>query len=114
MNCERGEIILVNLDPTVGSEIKKTRPSVVVSNDVANKYSSLITIVPLTSKKTEKIYPFEVLIKDVAGLSKESKAKVNQIRTIDKKRIVKKIGKISSLQEVEIDEALKIHLDILD
>ena len=90
IEIKRGDIVLVNLDPVIGAEIGKARPAIVISNDLNNKYADTITIIPVTSKKVDKIYPFEVLIEKKYGLDKNSKAKTNQIRTIDKKRVIKK------------------------
>ena len=84
MNITRGDILLIDLDPTQGSEIQKTRPGVVVSNNIANRFSRLITVVPLTSQGLEKIYPHEVLIPKGKGLASISKAKTSQIRAVDK------------------------------
>ena len=82
---KRGEIWLVSLEPIVGSEIGKTRPAVVISNNKNNQFSDTITVIPLTSK-TAKVYPFEALLpKEDTGLIKDSKAKSNQIRTVDKR-----------------------------
>lgn len=109
---KRGEIYLVCLDPTVGSEINKTRPALIISNDINNKYANTVTIIPITTA-TEKVYPFETLLfpKD-SGLTKVSKLKCNQIRTIDKKRLIKLIGKVSQEKLKEIKKALFIHLGI--
>lgn len=107
---KRGEVFLVCLDPTIGSEINKTRPALVISNDINNQFSDTVTVIPITST-TEKIYPFEVLISSgEAGISKKSKAKCNQIRTIDKMRLIKPIGKVNIDKFREIEEALLIHL----
>lgn len=107
---KRGEVYLVCLDPTIGSEINKTRPALIISNDINNQVSDTLTVIPITSS-TEKIYPFEVFFpSDKSGLSKNSKAKCNQIRTIDKKRLIKSLGNISSEKLKEIENALLIHL----
>ena len=107
---QRGEIHLVCLDPTVGSEINKTRPALVISNNINNKISNTVTVIPITSS-VERIFPFEVLLlSGKSGLSKDSKAKCNQIRTIDKKRLIKSLGTISSKKLKEVEEALQIHL----
>ena len=84
-------IILVNLDPTIGSEIKKTRPCVIVSPNEMNKYLKTIVVCPMTSNL--KDYPTRVLV-DQNG--KEGMIVVDQIRTIDKSRIIKVLGKLSS------------------
>jgi len=111
MNIRRGRIYLAVLDPTVGREISKTRPVVVVSNDKNNEYSGTVTILPLTSRGVKKTYPFEVFFgKGVGTLPKDSKVKADQIRTIDKRRIVKLIGELGSKEMEQIDQAVKIHL----
>lgn len=108
----KGEIYLADLNPTVGSEISKTRPVLIVSNDVNNKYAATITTVPITST-TEKIYPFEVFLPQGEGhLTNDSKAKANQIRTIDKLRLKRRLGKISGSKLKEIEKAILIHLEI--
>lgn len=110
---ERGEIWLVSLEPVTGHEIGKTRPALVISNDKNNKFSDTITMLPITSK-TEKIYPFETLItKEESVLPKDSKVKSNQIRTIDKKRLVKYMGKLQEAKLKEVESAVLIHLDII-
>ena len=110
MNIKRGSVWLANLDPTVGSEIRKTRPVVVVSNDVNNKNNSVVTVLPVTSN-TAHLYSFEVLLsKGVAGLPKDSKAKADQIRTLDKSRLVKLIGILPDSYIELMDEAVKLHL----
>ena len=112
MNIRKGEIYIASLDPTIGGEIKKTRPVVIVSNDINNKYSKTITVLPITSN-TKRIYPFEVYVdKGIGNLPKDSKLKADQIRTIDKSRITKLIGKLPEEFISKIDLAIKIHLEI--
>jgi len=107
---KRGEIYLVNLDPTLGAEINKTRPALIISNDVNNQFSDTVTVIPITSY-VEKVYPFEVLLPAVEnGLSKNSKAKCNQIRTIDKQRLIRSLGKLRPEIIEAVEEATKIHL----
>ena len=109
---KRGEIWYVSLEPAVGHEISKTRPALIISNDKNNEYSSTITLIPITSS-IDKIFPFEVFIsKEHSGLSMNSKIKCNQVRTIDKLRLLKLIGKISEETLSEVEEALLIHLGI--
>lgn len=110
---KHGEIYFAHLDPTVGSEIRKKRPVLIVSNNANNKTASTITIIPVTSNIT-KIYPFEVLLetKD-SGLSKPSKAQCHQVRTISKIRIQgKRAGLVNKDILIKIKTALKLHLDI--
>ena len=92
MNIKRGEIWLANLDPSIGNEIKKTRPVVVVSNDVNNAHNNVVSVLPITSN-VSKVFSFEVFLeKGRAGLPKDSKAKADQIRTLDKSRFTKNVG----------------------
>ncbi|WP_155314094.1 type II toxin-antitoxin system PemK/MazF family toxin [Desulfosarcina ovata] len=80
---------------------------------MGNKYSGTITIIPITSQKLEKIYPFEVKIKKgTAHLPKDSKVKADQIRPIDKRRIVKRIGALDNELIIRVETALKIHLNL--
>ncbi|MEK6809618.1 MAG: type II toxin-antitoxin system PemK/MazF family toxin [Nanoarchaeota archaeon] len=112
-DVKRGEIWLVNLDPTVGHEIQKQRPAVIIQNDLGNKYSPITIVAPITSQGTDKIYPIEILLTDEnSGLKKESKALFNQIRAVDKKRLIKKIGKITEEATESMDEAIKISLGL--
>ncbi|MFQ6612740.1 MAG: type II toxin-antitoxin system PemK/MazF family toxin [Fidelibacterota bacterium] len=109
---KRGEIYLVCLDPTIGSEINKTRPALIISNNINNQAAQTVTVIPITSS-VEKVYPFEArLSTPESGLRKRSKAKCNQIRTVDKKRLAKRIGRVSSKELAEIEEAILIHLGI--
>lgn len=109
----RGEIYFANLDPTIGSEIKKTRPILIVSNDANNRASSTVTVVPITTN-TKKIYPFEVLLEPAnTNLTKISKAQCHQVRTISKLRIASQLtGQANSKVMKLIDAALKLHLDL--
>jgi len=112
MNIKRGEIWLANLDPTVGSEIQKTRPVVIVSNDSNNQNNSVVTVVPITSNAT-RVFSFEVFLPmGTAGLPKDSKAKADQIRTLDKSRLVKLYGQLSASLINALDKAIKLHLDL--
>ncbi|MEE8399171.1 MAG: type II toxin-antitoxin system PemK/MazF family toxin [Desulfobacterales bacterium] len=113
MNIRRGEIYLAALDPTIGREISKTRPVVVVSNNINNQFSGTVTILPITSKNLRKIYPFELLLaKGTGKLPKNSKVKADQIRTIDRNRVVKYIGELPKEEMNSISKAIKIHLDL--
>jgi mRNA interferase MazF len=107
---KRGQVWMVCLDPTVGAEIKKTRPGLVISNDINNRLAETVTVIPLTSK-TGRVFPFEVFLpRNNSGLPKDSKAKCDQIRTVDKKRLVRIMGKISDGKLKEIEQAILIHL----
>ena len=111
MNIKRGDIRLANLDPIIGKEIAKTRPVVVISNDPNNEFSGTITILPITSKKLERTYPFETFLpKGMGNLPKDSKVKTDQIRTLDKSRILALLGKLGRKEMREIENSIKIHL----
>lgn len=113
MNIERGDIFLIKFDPTEGAEIQKTRPGIVVTNNIANTYARVLMIVPITSQKTEKVFPHEVLITKTKGLLRVSKANVAQMRAMDRSRIKSKLGKISDQNLKAIDIAIKLHLSLV-
>jgi mRNA interferase MazF len=113
----RGEIVTVGLDPARGPEASKTRPAVVVSNDAANATATrlgrgVVTVVPVTSN-TARIYPFQVLLPArQTGLPHDSKAQAKQIRSVAAERIGKSIGQLPASLVVELDQALRVHLDL--
>ncbi len=108
---KRGDIHWVGLDPIEGSEIGKTRPAIVISNNINNELADTVTIIPVTSS-IGKIYPFEVFIpRGITNISRDSKAKANQLRTVDKRRIKDLIGTLPDSILKEIEKAVKIHLD---
>lgn len=109
----RGEIYWVNLDPTIGSEIRKKRPAVIVSNDAANRRYRQVTILPLTTQNLETVEPFQVLLLGKeTGMGKDSKALAEQIRTIAKERLGKVVGSVGIEQLEAIAEAIKLHLSL--
>jgi len=103
----RWHIFISNLDPVIGSEQGKTRPVLVISEEEINQILPVVNVLPITARKPgRKIYPNEVLLSEgTAGLEKESMILCYQIRTLDKKRLTKTIGKIDSpeLQESIFD-----------
>jgi mRNA interferase MazF len=102
MEIKQYQIILVNLDPTIGSEIKKTRPYVVVSPDEMNRYLRTVVIAPMTT--SSKNYPTRVEIKHE---NKIGWIILDQIRTIDRQRIIKELGKLSKPEIKEVKLILK-------
>lgn len=110
---KRGEIYWVRLDPTIGSEIAKTRPAIIISNDVGNQYSERVVVAPITSKGVDKVYPFEVKIpKEESGINKISKILLEQIRTVDKSRLSRKIGKLTLKKMEEVNKAIRLSLEV--
>ena len=109
----RGEIYYADLSPTVGSEINKRRPVLIVSNDANNRAASTVTVLPITSN-TSRVYPFEVLLTTTeSGLRKPSKAQAQQIRTISKERLQESaVGRISNTLMRKIEDTLRLHLDL--
>jgi mRNA interferase MazF len=113
MTILRGEIWLASLDPALGKEIAKTRPVVVVSNDRNNEFSGTVTVIPVTSIHVNRIYPFEVFLpKGAANLPKDSRVKADQIRTLDRARLIRRLGGLAPSELSAVDAAMKIHLDL--
>src|SRR3989344_282268 len=109
----RGEIVLANLEPVKGSEQGGIRPVLIIQNDIGNKYSTTTIIAPITSSIMKQEYPTNVLIKkEESKLNKDSTILLNQIKTIDKSRIIKKISLIDNFTMNKVDRAIKISLGI--
>lgn len=113
----RGDICLVDLEPVRGSEADKQRPAVVVSNDGANVTASrlnrgVVTVVPVTSN-VSRIYPFQVLLPAAdCGLTRDSKAQAEQVRSIAIERLGRRIGKLTPALMTKLDDALRLHLGL--
>jgi|ERR1041384_2850200 mRNA interferase MazF len=104
----RGEVWWIRFDPSLGGEIKKTRPAVILSNDVSNKYLNRLQVVPLTTK-TERVYPSEVLV--TVG-KRQSKALADQLTTVSKLRVQELIGKLSDSDLLAVESAVRRQLDL--
>ena len=110
---KRGEIWTVNLDPTVGHKIKKSRPSVIIQNNIGNEIAPTTIIAPLTTKSFSKEYPSNVnLPKGTGGLKSDSTVLLSQIRTLDKTRLEEKIGSLPENYLIRVDHAIKISLGL--
>jgi mRNA interferase MazF len=108
---ERGCVVTVRFDPIRGSEIGKTRPAVVVSNDIACRLDAVVQVVPLTGMPERPLRPYESRVESAeSGLEKSSRAVANQIRTVSRQRIGGIVGRISSSEETALDSAIRIQL----
>jgi mRNA interferase MazF len=111
----RGDVFLVNLDPSLGAETNKTRPAILVSNDAANTTANrngrgVVTVVPITAN-TSRVYPFQVLLASgEAGLDRESKAHAEQLRSVDVARLSRRLGALRPTTLRQLDDALRLHL----
>ncbi len=105
---KRGEVWIVNFDLSVGTEIKKTRPAIIVSNDDSNKFLERVQALPVTSN-TDKVYPCECKILVNGG---KRKTMADQIMTVSKKRLYKKICVLNSVEMAEIKRIMKIQLGL--
>src|SRR3989344_7825785 len=113
MEIKRGDILLVNFEPVKGSERGKIRPALVIQSNNLNKFSSLTIVAPITSKIYEKEYPTNVLLnKGTSGLKNDSTILLNQIRALDKRRVIKKIGSADQFTMLKTDISIKICLGL--
>src|SRR5262245_60370991 len=112
---KRGEIYLVNFDPTIGAEIQKTRPALVIQNDIANRYSPITIVAAISSQFDESLYPTEIFIQPPeGGLSIPSVVLLNQIRSIDKRRLVRRLGVLAPTTIERVNRAILISLGVVE
>lgn len=111
---KRGDIVLVDLNPVIGSEKGKKRPCLIIQNDIGNKYSPIVIVAVITSQKEiSKKYPTDVWVsKGEGGLLSDSIIQCDQIRTIDKRRIEKNFGHLDDSIMKKVNEAIRISLDL--
>ena len=110
MKIQRGSVVIINFEPSVGHEIKKVRPALVIQNNLACEHSPLITVVPLSSRPfSGKIYEVKVLKSKDNGLLSDSVLLTNQIMTFDKSRLLKVVGHISGEQLAELYKKIDKH-----
>jgi mRNA interferase MazF len=111
----RGDIVAVDLEPVRGAEASKRRPAVIVSNDGANATAErlgrgVVTVIPVTSN-VDRVYPFQVLLPAAAtGLSRDSKAQAEQVRSVAVERVGTHLGRVPPILLRELDDALRLHL----
>jgi mRNA interferase MazF len=112
----RGDVYLVEFDPARGHEIQKTRPALVIQNDIGNQYSQVTIVAAITSRLSATPYPVEVVIvpNKANGLSMPSAIQLNQIRSVDRERLVRRLGALDMAAMREVDRALKISLGLVE
>jgi mRNA interferase MazF len=112
----RGDIYLVEFDPTRGHEIRKTRPALIIQNDVSNQYSPVTIVAAISSHFGNPPYPREVPVGPggKSGLAQASAVILNQIRSIDRQRLLKRIGRADDATIERVDDALKISLGLVE
>lgn len=103
---KRGEVWWVEFDPSIGSEIRKTRPAVIVSNDAANRNLARVIVMPMTSN-VSRVYPGETI---VVVKGQQSKVMADQIMTADKARLKIQIGTLSKTEMVAVDDVIRVQL----
>lgn len=113
MAVGRGEVVLVRFDPAEGSKIRKTRPAIVVSNDAACRFDAVLQVVPLTALPDRDLRPYEARVESPgSGLKKPSRAVTNQVRTVSRSRIAKRLGCLSREELSNLNRALAIQLGL--
>jgi mRNA interferase MazF len=111
---KRGEVYLVNFDPTIGAEIQKTRPALVVQNNIANRYSPITIVGAISSQFDDQLYPTEVLIQPPeGGLTIPSVVLLNQVRSVDKRRLVRRLETLTLTTMERVDRAILISLGLM-
>lgn len=113
MNIKRGDIFLANFEPVRGKEQGGIRPALIIQNDIANKTSPVIIVAAITSRIFTKDFSTNVSIsKEDSGLDKNSTILLNQLRTVDKSRLIKQIGELDNFLMGQVDMAIKISLGL--
>lgn len=107
---KRGEVWWVSFDLSVGGEIKKKRPAVIISNDAANKHLNRVQVVPLTSQMGN-VYPSEAI---VTVEDRQSKAMADQLATVSKRRLINKAGELTHADMRKVEHVVKIQLGLLE
>ena len=112
---QRADAYLVSFDPTLGAEIRKTRPALILQNDVSNRNSPITIVAAITSKADDSLFPTEVLVQaGEAGLTRDSVVLLNQLRSIDRTRLVRRLGHLARVTMARVDRALAVSLGLVE
>ena len=112
---KRGEIYLTRFDPTLGAELQKTRPALILQNDVANRYSPITIVAAITSRPRDRDRPTNILVgTPEGGLTSDSTVLLNQIRSVDTQRLIRRLGTLTSDTMRRVDQALMISLGLVE
>jgi len=106
----RGEVWWVSFEPSLGGEIRKKRPAVIISNDAANRYLNRVQVVPMTSR-TDRVYPSEAVVK---VNRRRSKAMTDQLTTVSKERLTNRMGRLSAQDMSRVENAVMVQLGLVD
>jgi len=111
---KRGEIYLVEFDPARGHEIQKTRPALIIQNYIGNRYSPVTIVAAITSKFAAAPHPTDVIVEEgQSGLSLRSAVVLNQIRSVDRQRLIRRLGRLDVAAMQRVDQALQISLGLI-
>jgi mRNA interferase MazF len=111
---KRGSMYVVRFDPTEGSEIAETRPALIIQNDIGNRFSNITIVAAITSKFRLPLHRTNVLIKaPEGGLSVDSVVRLDQVRSVDKRRLLNRLGVLKPATMLKVDRAIKISLGLV-
>lgn len=111
----RGEVYLARFDPAHGAEIRKTRPALIVQNDIGNRHSPITIVAAITSNVRSLIPRYQVLVRaPEGGLDLDCVVALNQLRTVDKTRLVRRIGRLKPSTILQVNDALRISLGLIE
>ncbi len=111
---KRGSMYVVRFDPTEGSEIAKTRPALIIQNDIGNRFGNITIVAAITSKFRLPLHRTNVLIKaPEGGLSVDSVVRLDQVRSVDKRRLLNRLGVLKPATMLKVDRAIKISLGLV-
>ena len=114
LSPKRGELYLVSFDPTLGAEIKKRRPALILQNDIGNRHSPVTIVAAVTSNVLRRGATSVLVRASEGGLTVDSIVLLNQIRTVDKRRLGKRLGVLRSEIMKQVDQAIMISLALIE